>query len=75
MAHKIDNRVKKLEEAAPTKARLIYPNGYYYGEEGCEPYWTDEPPRPFSAYYDDIKKEKAGERAYRKIDKPDLYLK
>ena len=71
MAKKIENRVQKLEEKTP-RGRLIYPHGYYYGEEGCEPYWTDEPVRPFSTWYDDIEKEKAGERAYRKIDKPDL---
>ncbi len=70
MANKIENRIQKLEEKTP-KGRLITPIGYFYGEEGCEPYWTDEPVKPFSARYEDIKKEEAGERAYRKIDRHD----
>jgi hypothetical protein len=66
---KLKSRIKKLEEKTP-KGRWVYPNGYYYSEEGCEPYWTDEPVRPYSDWYDDIKKEEAGERVYRKIEKP-----
>ncbi len=64
-----ENRVKKLEEKTPT-GRWVYPLGYYYGEPNSEPYWTDDPVRPYSSYYDDLEKEKAGERAYRKIDRP-----
>ena len=75
MAHKIENRVKKLEENSSVGLRMIYPLGWFYGEEDCEPYWTDEPVRPYSAWFDDAKKEEAGERAYRKIDNPDCYPK
>jgi hypothetical protein len=70
MANRLGNRVKKIEKARPTKGRWIYPLGYYYGEPNSEPYWTDDPVKPFSAYYDDLEKEKAGECAYRKIDRP-----
>ena len=61
MAKKIENRVQKLEEKNP-RGRLIYPHCYYYGEEGCEPYWTNEPVKTWSsgAYYDEIEKERQG---------------
>lgn len=63
------NRIKKLEDKSIPKIRLVYPHGYFYGEPNCEPYWTDEPIKPFAAFYEDIEKEKNGEKAYREVDK------
>lgn len=53
-----ENRVKKLEEKTP-KGRWVYPIGYYYNEPDSEPYWTDEPVKPFSAWGIRILKKKS----------------
>jgi len=39
--------------------RLVYPLGYFYGEEGCKPYWTNEPVKPFSKLCNEETKEES----------------
>ncbi len=41
MASKLENRVARLENNSTAgKTHLVLPNGWWYDEEGCEPYET-----------------------------------
>ncbi len=44
MASKLENRVSKLESSNTVgDTHLVLPSGWWYGEEGCEPYETAKP--------------------------------
>lgn len=43
MANRLENRVAKLESSNTVgDTYLVLPKGWWYGEEGCEPYETTE---------------------------------